>query len=234
MRSVRAQEAVGARCPLGVGHRRHRSGHAATHLGNPHHVGAGGRPLVRQRARQRALGQGAVSGQAVVHAARALVQQRDRRLLVARGERTHGGARRHGDPHSQAPRPCRASPSHRIRCSPPSTPRWASTSAWRCTTSSSRWPTPRCSPARASSAARTLRPSSAAWPRCARRWTATGSWSSPTTRTCTWPSSGGSPRSSASRAPSCTRPARATTRWPPTWRCWCGRTASAPRTSCAR
>ena len=74
-------------------------------------------------------------------------------------------------------------------------------------------------------ARRTWRRSSAAWPRCARRSTRTASRSRRTTRTCTWRSSAGSPRSWARPAASSTPRARATTRWPPTWRCWCARTA---------
>ena len=45
-----------------------------------------------------------VPGQAVVHTARALVQQGHRGLLVARGERSHGGSLRHGPP-LYGPRP---------------------------------------------------------------------------------------------------------------------------------
>ena len=95
---------MGAGRPLRVGHRGHRAGDLAVELGHPHHVGARGGLLALQRPGQGALRQLAVPGQAVVHAARALVQQRHRGLLVARGERSHGGSLRHGPP-LYGPRP---------------------------------------------------------------------------------------------------------------------------------
>ena len=81
-----------------------------------------------------------------------------RLALPARLRDRRPGGRRRAPPKSSVPclRPmlrgrCPASPSHRTRCSRRSTRRSRSTSAWRPTTSRSRWPTRGCSPTARSS-----------------------------------------------------------------------------------